>query len=355
VTDNYLQIGIDINNRLASIYEVETGEQCNCTCPKCGAKLIAKNRNKSFDTPLKEGQKVAHFSHANNVDCPEAQESAVHLIAKKVLSENKRLLIPAITKEDLTLTESRLIEFDEVHTEKYIVNGELKIQPDSTLVKNNRTLLIEFYKSHAVDEDKYNKIEKLNISCIEIDVNGIEPIKDGKINEADVKELLEKELWSKTWIYNSQVSRLYENFLESVSEKETKTAPEEKESKKTENKFEESLFFEKEAKQKWKENWISNLKRSGYDLLKVYEYVRYNYESDYNDNTGRWKTYKSFDSKEENVYCPKEKVDGKNTRIDLFGCELCEFHKNIIYGDFSEKRIACGFRKNLKNPKKRMK
>lgn len=86
-----LQIGLNKDNQLVSIFDVETGEKCNCTCPECGDKLIAKNRNKKFNEPLKKGQKIAHFSHANGADCPSAQETAVHLLAKQVLSKNKRI------------------------------------------------------------------------------------------------------------------------------------------------------------------------------------------------------------------------------------------------------------------------
>ena len=39
--------------------------------------------------------------------------------------------------------------------------------------------------------------------------------------------------------------------------------------------------------------------------------ILYDYDSSYNEHTGRSKTYKSFNSKDQNVYCPKQLENGK--------------------------------------------
>lgn len=349
MTASNLQIGLNETNQLVSIFDVETGAKCNCICPECGAKLIAKNRNKKLNEPIENGQKIAHFSHANGADCPSAQETAIHLLAKQVLAENKRLLIPSVRKEYIDLTEPMVIDFDKVHTEQVILKDDIKIQPDSILLKGDKELFIEFYKTHLVDDLKIDKIKTVGISCIEIDLNGIEPLKNGKLNIEDVKHLLEEDLHSKTWLYNSLTDELFENFKTKEREKEAKLKKERIEQERIEKEREETNRINNIEKKQRIANRVSKLEKSGYDFLKVYEYVQYDYDSDYNENTGRSKTYKSINSKKENVYCPRDKVKGKNKRIELYECKSCEFHRSIICGDNYEKKIACGFRMKITN------
>jgi len=50
-----LQLALNSEGKLVSIYQVPTGKKCNCFCPKSEEPLIAKNKNKSPGQILKEG------------------------------------------------------------------------------------------------------------------------------------------------------------------------------------------------------------------------------------------------------------------------------------------------------------
>lgn len=67
--------------RLAS--EVPNGLKCDCVCVECGTGLIARN----------EGQKrVAHFAHAAvESSCGGGLESGIHMLAKRVITEARKL------------------------------------------------------------------------------------------------------------------------------------------------------------------------------------------------------------------------------------------------------------------------
>jgi hypothetical protein len=331
-----LQIAINKNNELVSIYDVLTGEKCNCICPECEAKLIAKNDNKTFNEPLKAGQKIAHFAHLSGADCPGAQETAIHLLAKKILSETKRLLIPPLRKNEVELSKSKTIIFDEVEIEKKVIKDKIEVKPDLILKKGEKQLFIEFYKTHAVEDSKIKKIEKLNISCIEINLNGIEPLKNGKLNVDDIKNLLEEDLISKHWIFNSQQNLLYIKYLENQKTKEEGSK----------NKLLEKERIENEKKIAV-ECVIFNLEEKGYNFLLIEKQIRHDFDTYYNENTGRTKTKKSINSKWETVDCPKM---SRTVRLNF--CENCYYYGGVYKTEDSHgTTVACGFENKLINKK----
>ena len=79
------------NGNLISIDEVEviSGKDCGCFCPVCNSPLIAR----------KGKQRVHHFAHYNSSECENYGESMLHLLAKKIIEENKYLLVPDFAKE----------------------------------------------------------------------------------------------------------------------------------------------------------------------------------------------------------------------------------------------------------------
>ena len=157
----FLQLALNDKKEIVSIFRVPTGEKCNCTCPECGEELVAKNKGKSEDTTLEPNQKAAHFAHASGKECEFAGETAIHLLAKEVIKKSKRIKIYYEHPEGIELgLKDEIIEFDIVETEKEYSNGEITIKPDATLKKGNTTLFLEFFKTHQVDEEKREKIEK---------------------------------------------------------------------------------------------------------------------------------------------------------------------------------------------------
>lgn len=81
-THKLLTYALNSDNRLMYINDVPNGLECNCICPGCKEKLIAKN-----DGKVREH----HFAHASNKECISGYQTMIHLLAKAIIV-NKRIL-----------------------------------------------------------------------------------------------------------------------------------------------------------------------------------------------------------------------------------------------------------------------
>jgi len=107
---------LDKDKRIRSVDEVARGLACECTCPCCGERVIAR-----------QGEvREWHFAHASGADCEHAAESALHLAAKQLLLEGGGLRVPEFrvhtkvrlpdgrTGEAEAIRPDAWIDFDEV-------------------------------------------------------------------------------------------------------------------------------------------------------------------------------------------------------------------------------------------------
>ncbi len=190
--------------------EAERGLNCCCVCPSCNMSLSAK---------LGYGKKIPHFAH-NNIKCKStySYESGLHLLAKEILCEMKKIKIPKVEKSfnfDLDLfpthirnklepnvfiSNEKIIEFDEVIVEDRIDS----IFSDITLIKNNQKLVIEIAVTHFVDSTKLNKLKKMGLSTIEIDFSKLDRERP---NRDVIKQLLVDSTENKKWLYNEKLSK----------------------------------------------------------------------------------------------------------------------------------------------------
>jgi hypothetical protein len=344
---NVLQIALDKEGNFKSVYEVKTGIECECFCPECKSPLEAKNKNKTSNESLSKGQKIAHFAHYDGSNCASAPETAMHLLAKKILSENKTLFLPPLYHNSTKLSKEMKVVFDKAEVEKEINKDSLRIKPDVILYKNNKELYVEFFKTHQVDDEKIEKLKILGTSCVEIDLNYIEPLVDGQINIKELTEMLESEYTCSDWIYNTQeetlVKKEQERLLKEEQEKNRLKELEEK------ARLEQIKFIEKSNAEQAErtEAFKNKLLSQGYEFQKVYEYTNYDYNTYFNEHNGRSKTYRRVDSREENIYCPMQKENGKNKRIGLDECKICQYHQRIIFEGNYVKTVACGFKNKL--------
>ena len=76
-----LTYGKNQEGRLVHIEDVPSGLECNCVCPECGAKLIARKGKKN--------QK--HFAHDNGADCIGGRMTALHMLAQQIIQEEKKI------------------------------------------------------------------------------------------------------------------------------------------------------------------------------------------------------------------------------------------------------------------------
>ena len=69
---------------LVHVSSVNSGLKCNCYCPNCNSKLVARKGN----------IKVHHFAHYNNSNCFSGLETALHLVAKEIFRTAKNIKLP---------------------------------------------------------------------------------------------------------------------------------------------------------------------------------------------------------------------------------------------------------------------
>ncbi|HAU0125558.1 TPA: hypothetical protein F8S86_05345 [Legionella pneumophila] len=211
-----LPFGLNKNNIIVHIANVESGKSCNCICPSCRSPLIAAKGTKNQH----------HFKHATAIECEGGLESAIHMAAKQIIKERKQIKLPEYTinktildsKEKMhfkskTLVEKgRCISFDSVQEEQEIN----EMRADILAIANNQKLMIEILYRHKVDDRKIEKIKTANISTIEIDLSDLTPddVKDWEtfwlcINDPNRAQ----------WLYNARAPSESVELEKQLSEK----------------------------------------------------------------------------------------------------------------------------------------
>lgn len=159
----YLTWALNQKGDLVHVDEVPKGNDCGCICPHCKSALCAKNGGDSTIM-------LHHFAHLSGADCVGAVESALHKMAKDILSESKCVFLP--NRFDGRLGEQH--RFDRVEEEFY--DKDTRLRPDCIGYNEDKSLWIEFKRTHAVDAKKRGKIISAHIDCIEIDLTHIAAI-----------------------------------------------------------------------------------------------------------------------------------------------------------------------------------
>jgi len=175
-----LKYGIK-DGELISVEKVMSGLNCGCRCPSCGAPLVAKKGNK----------REHHFAHHNAEDCGKGRESALHLMAKKILEAKKELFVPNETGEG----SGAIRCFSEVDLESRKFS---KVIPDVVMEKDGERLCVEILVTHAVDEEKEKKLFAEKLPTVEIDLSDY---LDDFDEEIVTQVLLTGQ--NTRWIYNS--------------------------------------------------------------------------------------------------------------------------------------------------------
>lgn len=226
-TQHLMQYALDEKGKLVYIEDVINGLACNCVCPSCKGRLVAKQGT----------EKIAHFAHYDSEECKSGYQTMIHLLAKEIIAEEKKIIVPVMRykgtikdaddfyEDDFAIDkgtvynigyeglqigifgkeEYKTIKLDEVVLEQKL--GD--IIPDIIGIVGDRKLLIEIYVTHKVDESKKTKIKDMGLSCIEIDLSHEE--------KELTKEKLKKSIYDvkniKT-IYNAREVINYKNALE---------------------------------------------------------------------------------------------------------------------------------------------
>jgi hypothetical protein len=195
--------------RLVHISEIrpeESGLKCNCVCPSCGERLQAKlPRTKKDFTP--------RFAHHNS-ECQYATETALHLKAKEIIEEAKYIVVPEVIawyndffKKEISPLKK--ITFDYVALEHRLND----IVPDILAYVDNQPLMIEITVTHKIDNIKREKIKKLGISTLEIDLSNID-----FFNHEQLQYEVLSGINCKRWIYNAAAEKEEERLRKEYSQ-----------------------------------------------------------------------------------------------------------------------------------------
>ena len=198
------------------------GRDCGCICPNCKSPLkshISKNDNRH-----------SYFAHYSSDACPtqQAHETAIHLFAKKIISEKAKLLFPAITEKISDIPQ--LVEIDdqydgllnnygfsnvlEIKPQRYIALDSVKIEqtiedikPDLIVCSGENICFVEIAVTHFIDENKKEKLKRLNYPVIEIDLSNYCNVRDDL--ESLVYEIIDNPE-NRKWIHYPQLDKARE-------------------------------------------------------------------------------------------------------------------------------------------------
>lgn len=176
-----LTYALDEGGALVHVDDVLKGDACNCFCPHCKAALCAKNGGELRDH---------HFAHTHGHECEGAFETSLHLLAKDILEETGRIMLPDSDDESKPCG---LVRLHNIEIEKYDNTFGFKPDAEGTL-DDGRRLLIEFYVSHKVSKKKRDIIIANNLLCIEIDINYQE------LNRNELRKFLTSSVEDRKWV-----------------------------------------------------------------------------------------------------------------------------------------------------------
>jgi len=229
-----IPFAIDAAGHVVSVAYVERGLACNCTCPGCGGRVVAK-----------KGEVVTwHFAHADVEACQAGYESAIHLAVKQIIENRRALLLPpcnvfrhpdgdcatiakmrfrkekthhfgdfeyvpwtpsetdaAYPASGYAVLPGRLVKFDEVIVERQ----EGDIRPDLIGVLAGRRLYIEVAVTHFIDNEKERRIRARDIPTIEI---AVEPLDHGYWTLEMLEARMLEGSSGKAWIFNPKAEAI---------------------------------------------------------------------------------------------------------------------------------------------------
>lgn len=165
------------NGRLFEPLRVEAGLRCGCVCPGCGTLLIAKHALGGRITP--------HFAHASSALCRGGLESALHLAAKQLIEERRVLYLPPLVamvegpgqftpvlQRSALLRQGGTVSLAAVRMEQSLG----AIRPDLVVNHQGGELLVEVAYTHFVDAVKLQRIKKLGLGALEIDISDLKTL-----------------------------------------------------------------------------------------------------------------------------------------------------------------------------------
>ena len=181
---------------ISEISESQRGLKCGCVCPVCNEPLQARIGSK----------RTKHFAHSSN--CPTATETALHMMAKDIILNNRRLLLPHVEFAYDIIKPSKYFKYTRAEAE-VAMNG---VKPDLMISDGKNTLYIEIVVTHDVDDDKYEKIKAMNISVLKIDLEEYyyKSLQEGTYEHLEHQIIHQKD--NKEWVNNKLLNKAIDDY-----------------------------------------------------------------------------------------------------------------------------------------------
>ena len=137
----YLKYAL-LNENLVHINEVPKGLNCGCVCPSCRSPLVAKKGNLN----------AHHFAHYNRSDCNHGAETALHIMAKNIVAQSKKIWVPVTPKNVYGHPKTgKVVLFEKAELEKQLSDT---VRSDILLSNGDRYLNVEIHVTHEVNIKK---------------------------------------------------------------------------------------------------------------------------------------------------------------------------------------------------------
>ncbi len=179
-----------------------------------------------------------------NCDIRHAQETGLHLLAKKIIQENHRILLPGwtIAREDVyssgsdasinALVDLKMPSTSSVEADYEWVENEKRIGDmvaDAVIMIKDRPCIVEVAVTHFVDQDKKGKAKDSCYPMFEIDLSDLV---GGSKSREEITEAILSDKNNRKWIYNlkleetlsetqKEYTRKYKNILALKKREET--------------------------------------------------------------------------------------------------------------------------------------
>lgn len=146
------------DGRKVHIDEVTNGLACECVCLKCGGKLVGRHGD----------VRQHHFSHYLATDGLGCTETALHLAAKHIIQQEKRLTLPQ-QLAGMGMPLGAEVRFGSVTLEHRLGCGEEGTEIVADAYGHGPIdMVVEIAVHHRVDHDKAEKIRRLGLPAVEI-------------------------------------------------------------------------------------------------------------------------------------------------------------------------------------------
>ncbi len=237
------------NGKIKHISEVINGLKCECICPACEERLVARNGGTI---------RIHHFAHYKGNECKYGFQTSIHLVAKEILEKCGKIKVPGISTyidvglEDVEYRDMSISKIHELSKEFYIAIDKVILErklhnyiPDVLIFSRNKKLIVEIAVTHFVGRRKLDKIKESKISALEIDLSKIK----NDFNRDELESLIIEDLSLKSWLYNQyeqdQIPIKRDELIKEVQKIKAQNLKEEKDKKRKEREIWYEAYYKK--------------------------------------------------------------------------------------------------------------